>query len=159
VARAVAKIPVIGPAEASFVLVRLTARRFGLVTIGESDMPAIEMYLSAAAPLAQWVGVETFDMPIGEVFEDVSRTTERLLVAGRHLRDRGAEAIILGCMSFGFHPFADDLRTKLGIGVVDPLRASIAALQAVETLQVRLGPAPPPIEHPKELEEFLARLI
>jgi allantoin racemase len=158
-ARAVAEIPVIGPAEASFVLVRLTARRFGLVTIGESDMPALEMYLSAAAPLAQCVGVETLDMPIDEVFEDISRTTERLLVAGRRLCACGAEAMILGCMSFGFHPFAHDLRSELGIGVIDPLRASIAALQAVETLQVRLGPAPPLIEHPKELVDFLARLI
>jgi hypothetical protein len=30
--------------------------------------------------------------------------------------------------------------------------------QAVETLKIRLGPAPPPLEHPRELMDFLTRL-
>jgi allantoin racemase len=157
-ARAVAEIPVIGPAEASFILVRLTARRFGVVAIGDGDMLGLEMYLSAPTPESRCVGVEMIDMPIGEVFDDISRTTERLLSAGRRLCACGAEAIILGCMSFGFHPFADELRTTLSIGVIDPLHASIAALQAVETLKIRLGPASPPLEHPRELMDFLTRL-
>jgi hypothetical protein len=61
-------------------------------------------------------------------------------------------------MSFGFHPFADELRTKLRIGIIDPLRASVAALQAVQTLRVRLGPATAPLARPKELMHFLERL-
>lgn len=157
-ARAMAEIPVIGPAEASFILVQLTARRFGLVTTGETDGPDLEMYLSALGPGAQCVGVEAIGIPIGEVFDDLPRTTERLLAAGRSLCARGAEAIVLGCMSFGFHPFANELRTELGIGVIDPLRASIAALQAVKTLDVRLGPTAPALERPQELIDFLARL-
>jgi allantoin racemase len=157
-ARAMAEVPVVGPAEASFVLVRLTARRFGLVAMGESDIPTLETYLSADSSGARCVGVETLDMPIAEVLEDIPRTAARLVLVGERLRDRGAEAIILGCMSFGFHPFADELGARLGIGVIDPLRASIAALLAVKTLHVRFGPVPPAIERPKELMDFLARL-
>jgi Asp/Glu/hydantoin racemase len=104
------------------------------------------------------VGVEAIDVPIGDIFEDVGRTTEQLLKAGERLRNRGAEAIVLGCMSFGFHPFADELRAKLGIGVIDPLRASIAVLQAMQTLGVRLGPPPAVVQKPEELREFLERL-
>jgi allantoin racemase len=157
-ARAVAEIPVVGPAEASFVLVRLTARRFGIVAIGNSDMPGLEMYLSAPTLESRCVGVDMIDMPIEKVFDDISRTTERLLSAGRRLCACGAEAIILGCMSFGFHPFAEELRTTLGVGVIDPLHASIATLQAVETLKVRLGPAPLRPKHPRELMDYLTRL-
>jgi len=155
-ARAVADIPVIGPAEASFVLVRLTARRFGLVTMGDTDLPELDTYLTPAG--TGYVGAEPLDMPIGDVFADVSLTIERLLRAGRLLRARGAQAIVLGCMSLGFYPFADELSRALGIGVVDPLRASIAALQVVQTLGVRLGPAPAAIERPAALKEFLAKL-
>lgn len=158
-ARAVAEIPVVGPAEASFSLVRLTARRFGVVAFGDAATlgPELETYLSAPDP--RCVGVATMDMPIGEIFDDISHTTERLLSAGQRLRACGAQAIILGCMSFGFHPFADELRTALGIGVIDPLRASIAALQAAETLLIRLGPPPPALEHPRELVDYLGRLV
>jgi hypothetical protein len=61
-------------------------------------------------------------------------------------------------MSFGFHPFANELQKELGIGVVDPLRASIAALQIAKTLNIRLGPPPPPLERPKDLMAFLSTL-
>jgi allantoin racemase len=173
-ARAVAEIPIIGPAEAAFSLVRLTARHFGLIMLGGSALPDLDMYLSAdprsrgdlqtpgpppgSPDGARCVGVETIGLPIGEVFGDTSRTTEQLLEAGRRLAARGAQAIVLGCMSFGFHPFADELQAKVGIEVIDPLRASIAALQAAQTLGVRLGPPPPVVERPEELREFLGRL-
>jgi allantoin racemase len=149
-ARAVAEIPIIGPAEAAFALVRLTARRFGIIMVGGTELPGIDE--------ARCVGVEAIEVPIGEVFEDVARTTAQLVEAGQRLRARGAEAIILGCMSLGFHPFAGELREKLGIGVIDPLRASIAALQSVQTMGVRLGTPPPRVERPEELRGFLERL-
>lgn len=157
-ARAVAKIPIIGPAEASFLLTRLFARRFGVVTMGAGDVPMLEEYLVTLGLGTRCVGMEPVGVAIGEVFEDVACTTERLRRASKKLLAQGAEAVVLGCMSLGFHPFAEVLRRELEVAVVDPLRASVAALQAITVLGVRLGPPSPELEHPQALAEFLARL-
>ncbi len=87
--------------------------------------------------------------------DTLRRVEER---AGPLLR-RGAQAIVLGCMSFGFHPFARELSQRLGVPVVDALRAGIAAAYACTLLGV--GPsaaAHPPLDEPERLAAYLADL-
>ena len=157
-ARAMARVQIVGPAEASFVLAGLSGGCFGIVTTGAGDSHGFDAKLAALGLATRYVGIEAIGLPVGEVFDDVAHTTERLDSAARRLSERGADAIVLGCMTFGFHPFARELQNRLGVPVIDPLRASIAALQAAETLQVRLGGAAPTVERPEEIAAFLDQL-
>jgi allantoin racemase len=157
-ARTVARIPIIGPGEASLLLARLGGRTFGITTILASDVPELRVYVSALGLDERCAGIEAIGVPAESVYADLGRTSEALSAAASRLVERGAQVIVLGCMSFGFYPFARELRAAIGLDVIDPLRASIAALQAAATLDIRLGGIAPQLERPEELSRFLARL-
>lgn len=135
-ARTVASIPVVGAAEAAAALVRLVAQRYGIVTIEHTDIPEIEVYLSMIEARGQCVGVDAIGLPFYELVRDPADTLDRLERSSRPLLDRGAQALLLGCMSFGFYPFAGELQQRLGVPVIDPLRAGVSAASAMLELGV-----------------------
>jgi allantoin racemase len=158
-ARTVAKIPVIGAAEASAALVQLVAQRFGVVTIVDSDVPEIEAYFSAIEVRSRCVGVGAIGLQFYELVDDPDQTLQRLVEASRALLAKGAQAILLGCMSFGFHPFAALLQERIGVPVIDPLKAGVQAARAMLALGVMPSPRDlPPIDDPTSLAEHLALL-
>jgi allantoin racemase len=156
-ARTVATIPIIGAAEAATALVQLVAQRYGIVTIVDSDVPEIEVYLSSLEVRSRCVGVNAVGLPFYELVTDPDDTLDRLTAAAGKLLDKGAEAILLGCMSFGFHPFAAHLQARIGVPVIDPLRAGVAAAHAMLTLGVLPSTRNlPPIDDPKHLVDYLS---
>lgn len=158
-ARTLASIPVIGAAEAATAFVNLVAQRYGIVTIVDSDIPEIEFYLSSLEVRTRCVGVSAIGLEFYQLIDDPSDTLRRLETAARKLVEKGAEAILLGCMSFGFHPFAAQLQKRLGIPVIDPLRAGVAAAHAMLSLGVMPSPRNiPPIDDPEHLVHFLDSL-
>lgn len=158
-ARTVARIPIVGPGEASLLLARLAARRFGIATILRSDIPEMEVNVFALGLGDCCVGIEAIDLPADSVLTDPDQTTDALIAAGERLVERGAQVIVLGCMSFGFYPFAAALRKRLGVEAIDPLRASIGALQVTATLSIRLGGKAQQLERPEDLSRFLFQLV
>ena len=158
-ARTVANIPVIGAAEAATALAQLVAQRYGVITIVDSDVPEIEAYLSGLEVRSRCVGVNAIGLQFYELVDDPELTLDRLTVAAGQLLEKGAEAILLGCMSFGFHPFASRLQERIGVPVIDPLRAGVAAAQAMLSLGVMPSRRNlPPIDDPTHLVEYLAEL-
>jgi allantoin racemase len=158
-ARTVAKIPVIGAAEAATTLVQLVASRFGVVTIVDSDVPEIESYLSSLEVRTRCVGVNAVGLQFYELVDDPDETLKRLVDCSGSLVAKGAGAILLGCMSFGFHPFASLLQKRIGVPVIDPLKAGIQAAKAM----IALGVLPsshdlPPIDDSSSLAEHLDML-
>jgi len=129
-ARAVASIPVIGAAEASVAFASLVAQRFGVVTIMDSDVPEIEAYIAWLGASDRCAGVRAVELPFYALVDDPADTLRRVVAESRKLVVDGAQAILLGCMSFGFYPFARQLQDAIGIPVVDPLQAGVAAARA-----------------------------
>lgn len=155
-ARTVARIPVIGAAEAATALVQLVAQRFGVVTIVDSDVPEIEAYFSAIEVRSRCVGVNAIGLQFYELVDDPEETLNRLAEASHSLLVKGAQAILLGCMSFGFHPFAALLQERIGVPVIDPLKAGVQAARAMLALGVLPSPRDlPPIDDPSSLAEHL----
>jgi allantoin racemase len=139
-ARSVSAIPVIGAAEASVALASLTSRRFGVVTIESSDIPEIEAYLVGLEAIERCVGVRAVELPFYALVDDPSETLRRLVAQSRPLIAAGAQAILLGCMSFGFYPFAAKLHEALGVPVIDPLLAGVNAARASLSMEAVAGP-------------------
>lgn len=155
-ARTVSRIPVIGAAEASVTLSVLVAQRFGVVTIMGSDIPEIEAYLTGLGARERCVGINAVELPFYSLVDDPPETLRRVAEGSRELIAAGADAILLGCMSFGFYPFADQLEEQIGIPVVDPLRAGVAAARSALTLGV--SPSPryiPRLDDPEHLVSWL----
>jgi allantoin racemase len=158
-ARAVARIPVIGAAEAATSLVQLVAQRYGVVTIVDTDIPEIEVYLSSLEVRTKCVGVSAIGLEFYELVKDPDDTLDRLTSASTKLLEKGAEAILLGCMSFGFYPFAKRLQEQIGVPVIDPLLAGVAAARTMLELGVLPSTrATPQIDDPQHLMRFLSSL-
>src|SRR5260370_13458549 len=122
-------------------------------------MPEIEVYLSSLEVRSKCVGVSAIGLEFYELVNDPDDTVDRLTAAGTRLIEQGAEAILLGCMSFGFYPFAKRLQERIGVPVIDPLRAGVAAARTMLELGVLPSPrSTPRIDNPEHLERFLASL-
>ncbi|HEY1419919.1 MAG TPA: aspartate/glutamate racemase family protein [Candidatus Dormibacteraeota bacterium] len=156
-ARTVATIPVIGAAEAATALAQLVAQRYGVVTIVDSQVPELEAYLSSLEVRHRCVGINAIGLQYYELVADPEVTLNLLATAASKLLEKGAEAILLGCMSFGFHPFASRLQELIGVPVIDPLRAGVAAARAMLTMGVLPSPRNlPPIDDSSHLMRYLA---
>jgi allantoin racemase len=158
-AREVSAVPVLGGGEAAMLFSQLVARRFGIVTIEDSDIPEISEYVTSLGLADRCIGINAVGLPYYALVQDIDETLERLEPQARDLLDRGAEAIVLGCMSFGFYPFAAELSARLGVPVLDGVRSGIAAANTLGTLGVRHSTRwVPPIEDRTSMIEFLNRL-
>jgi allantoin racemase len=136
-AREVARVPVIGPGEAVYALVQTIAARFGIVTIVEPNVPEIALALRGFEIASKCVGIDAIGLPFHALLDDPADTLARLEGRARPQIERGAEAIVLGCMSFGVHPFAAELQERIGVPVVDALRAAVSVARAHALLGVR----------------------
>lgn len=158
-ARTVARIPVLGGAEAATAFVRLVAARHGIVTIMDSDIPEIQVCLTQMEVAHQCVGIRAVGLPFHQLVRDPEDTLARATREGEALLAAGAQAILLGCMSFGPYPFARELSARLGVPVIDPLRAGVAAAGALRILEASVSPCwVPPIEDMTALTAHLATL-
>jgi allantoin racemase len=140
-ARTVAHIPVIGACEAAVCFAGMIAQRFGIVTIEGSDIPELAARLAEMEQAHRCVGVTAIDRPFHTVMDDTGDTLDRLERAARPLVERGAQAVLLGCLSYGFSSFESELAERLGRPVVNPLRASLAAASGLRLLGTPPSPA------------------
>lgn len=158
-AREVAAIPVIGPGVASLGLARLVARRFGVVTMEAANARDVQEMIARCELGSNCVGVEAIDVPIARIADRVDVVAEELARLGQRLADAGAEAIVLGCLSFTFHPRAVRHIRSLGVAVIDPLRAAVAVLLAYQTCELdRLLCGRPSLSYVLPLAQHLAGL-
>jgi allantoin racemase len=158
-ARAIARIPVLGGAEAATAFVRLVAARYGIVTIMDSDIPEISACLTQMEVAQQCVGIRAVGLPFHELVRDPEDTLARATRQAGQLLAAGAQALVLGCMSFGPYPFARELSARLGVPVIDPLRAGVAAAGALRVLEASVSRRwVPPVEDMSALTAHLATL-
>jgi allantoin racemase len=141
-AREISRVPVIGGGEASVVLAQLYARRFGILQIRASNIPETEAALATLGLSSMCVGTGVIDMAFHEVLDDTTKTLDLLVREGRRLVDRGADVLILGCISLGLGPFTAELSDALQIPVINPVRAAIAAAQVFQTVGPPVGGRP-----------------
>jgi Asp/Glu/hydantoin racemase len=78
------------------------------------------------------IGLSILDLP-----RDPSLTLDRLIAAGRRLRDEhGADVLLTGCA--GMAPYRDQIQEALGIAVLEPAYAAVS----IAIGAARLSPAP-----------------
>lgn len=137
-AREVVDIPVIGPAEASFLLAAGLGHRFSVVTVLKSVVPMIEHLADMAGIGSRLASVRTIEIPVLDL-KDLSAMKEGLYreMVGA-IEEDGAHVLVLGCT--GMMGVAEELQERLKQGgweapVVSP---TAAAMRLAETL-VKLG--------------------
>lgn len=124
-ARTVTGRPVIGIAEAAYYAALQWAPRFGIVSLGPSSIARHAAHIGRLGLTERLAADRSVDMSVAEA-NNAHLAGEAVAEVARILRDRdGAGAVILGCAGMGGH--RPVLQRELGIPVIDPVQAAVAA--------------------------------
>lgn len=124
-ARGISGKPVIGIAEAAYYAALQQAPRFGVVSLGPASIARHAARIDALGLGTRLAGDRSVEMSVAEANDahGARRPVERVAEV---LRDEdGAGVVILGCAGMGGHRPA--LQESLGITVIDPVQAAVAA--------------------------------
>ncbi|HET7264532.1 MAG TPA: aspartate/glutamate racemase family protein [bacterium] len=122
--RELARMPVVGPAEASLHVAAMLADRFGIITATPEIRSPLYRLAERYHVDRQLTGVTDIGCPILDIRRDPDAHYPVLVeVARRMLREQGAQALVLGCGSMAF--YADRLAGDTGVPCVNPLRVGL----------------------------------
>lgn len=133
--RAATPRPVFGALRAGIASALVRADRFGLVAFVAASVPRHRRVLQAMGLEHRCTASLPLDLPM-EALTHPDACRPRLLAVALELRDRGAEAVVLGCAGMAGH--RRFLEGAAGLPVIEPVQAA-----AVQAMLACLGSAPP----------------
>jgi len=133
---------IIGPGAAAMHLASVLGGSFAIVTV--PNPTATRKLVLAERLAARFVDVGLVDIPVLGLRDDVEATFEAMSDAGQALVARGAETIVLGCMSMAFLDIEHELGARLGVPVINPAKAALGVAEAL----VRAGQLPSRVTFP-----------
>lgn len=136
--RARARLPVIGPGEAALFVAALWGRPLTIIVQDEAALEAGHRLVAQTAIKPPVVAIRPLGVPVRALVNDLDLARRALHAAAEAaLTTDGAAALLLGSMSLPTLGLTDELRARLGVPVLDPLRIAIRA--AVEAVTSRVG--------------------
>ena len=151
VAKDVARIPVIGPLEASISLAQILGRRFVFLWTLPERIRSVEERVARFLPRADFFIYPTH-IPVLEIAKDVDKTVATLVkIIKKSIEQDGADTAVLGCLSM--RGMAGPVQAEVKIPVIDP---SLAALTVAQSLvQIKLTQSKGAYPFPQEKKRFL----
>jgi allantoin racemase len=126
------RMPVVAPGEAAFHVAAMLGERFGIVTVASSVVRPLRQLVARTGLSERLVGLAVVETPVLELGRDPARTFERMAAAGRELvEQRGADTLVLGCMSMAFLDVSAQLESELAVPVVNPARSALKVAEAL----------------------------
>jgi len=127
-ARELMDVPVIGPAEAAYHIACMVADRFSVVSPKQAggadtadDLIARTRQMGLNSRLAS---VEFVEMPVADMWgDDPTSVIKQAKIAIDKAKEKGAGAVVLGCMSMAFR--TANTKWDAGIPIINPLTAAI----------------------------------
>jgi len=158
----VAKVPVVGIAEASMSLALLLGGKFGILAGMRRAVELMDSMVRTYGLEARYAGCESLDMRVLSFETEQERTLEALTAAGNKLRARGADVLLLGCA--GLTPFVSRFQQRVQMPVIDPVEAGCRLLKTIVEIGLDVShvgiftfPARQRLNHLESL--FSARMI
>jgi allantoin racemase len=137
-AREQARIPIVGPGESSLLLGALGDKRFSMVTTS-LERAAIKRRLVREAGLDpnRLVSSHSLDIPVLEMGKDVKKTQQSLIRVMKEAKSRGADVMILGCLSPAFMEPAllKEAEKKAGLPLVNPIVTAVKMAEALAAMR------------------------
>jgi Asp/Glu/hydantoin racemase len=136
-ARAAARIPVVGIAEAAYYAALQLGGRFGVVSLGQSSIARHARHIEALGLTARLAGDRSINMSVAEGHSDPRADACIRRVSDELTGIDGAECLILGCAGLGAR--RTGLQATLGLPVIDPVQAGVAAAMNILDLTYFVG--------------------
>jgi Asp/Glu/hydantoin racemase len=121
--RAVGAVPAVGIAEAALHEAQRLGKRIGVISSVEDSIARHARYWKKLG--VEEAVVADIALGLGVLELDTEHAAQRAQSAGRRLIDEGADVVVLGCT--GMSHLQARLEAGLGVPVVDPCRAGVAA--------------------------------
>ena len=122
--RSVSSVPVFGIQESGVLTALSRADKIGIVAISGASEKRHRLYMRRMGISDRIAGERALNMTVDESARG-SGTFARLQDVGGQLISDGAEALVLGCAGMAVH--RAPLEVNLGIPVIDPTQAAVAA--------------------------------
>lgn len=123
------RIPVIGGAQASCLAALNVCRGFGVILADELRLPEKKRFLRTLGVDPSCITqIAAADMRGVDPWQNRELALARLAECGQQMVARGAEAIVLGCLSF--LGLAQPLAEVLGVPVIDPAVAAVCTAES-----------------------------
>lgn len=135
----IAAVPVVGIAEASISLALLLGGKFGILAGMRRAVELMDSMVRTYGLESRYAGTCSLDMRVLDFEEHRTETLDALERAGRALRERGADVLLLGCA--GLTGFVPDLEARIHVTVVDPVEAGCRLLRALVESGLRVSHA------------------
>jgi allantoin racemase len=136
---------VLGPGSAAMHAASLVGMQFGIVTV--PNPTAVRKLVLTERLDRRLVGIGLVQTPVLELADDVDATVTAMREVGADLVARGADTLVLGCMSMAFLDVDVELGAALGVPVVNPAKVTLgvaAAFVRASLMPSRLAFPPPP---------------
>jgi allantoin racemase len=158
----IARMPVVGMADASILQACATGQRFSIVTGGERWKPMLEEFVASHGLTSRLASVRTV-APTGADIARNPKAAMALLAKGctACVREDGADVVILG--GAGLAGLAAKLRDAVDVPLLDGVACAISMAESLaqqRPAKARSGPfsLPPPVES-VGLSKGLAKLL
>lgn len=126
------RMVVVAPGAAACHLAAMCGESFGIVTVTQSIVNPLKHLVGTMGLSSKLAGISVVETPVLELTRDHQRTLDRMAEAGAQLiRERGADSLILGCMTMAFLDATAVLEERLGVPVVNPAKASLKVAEAM----------------------------
>lgn len=138
-ARELLDIPVIGPAESSYLFAGMVADRYSVVSTlqaGEISEDRVRLRAREMGLESKLASVEFIEVSVTDMWnEDSKPVIEMIRKAATKAKSRGAGCIVLGCMSMAFH-LVDEALLNDPLPVVNPLKTAIKTAETFVDLKI-----------------------
>ncbi len=146
VAKDVARIPVIGPLEASIAVAQILGRRFVFLWTLPERIRSVEDRVARFLPRSDFFIYPTH-IPVLEMTKNVEHTIETLVrVIRKSIEQDRVDTAVLGCLSM--RGMGERVQQELNIPVVDPALAALTMAQSIVKMGLTQAkgayPFPPP---------------
>lgn len=129
------RIPVIGGAQASCLAVLNVCRSFGVMLADGMRLPEKKRFLRTLGVDPSCISqIAAADLRGLDPWAQREATLTQLAACGRQMVNSGAEAIVLGCLSF--LGLAQPLAELIGVPVIDPAIAAVSTAESIARQQL-----------------------
>jgi allantoin racemase len=126
------RMVVVAPGAAGCHLAAMVGESFGIVTVTQSIVNPLRHLVAAIGLREKLAGIEVVETPVLDLANDHLQTLDRMAAAGQRLIDqRGADCLVLGCMTMAFLDATGELEDRLGVPVVNPAKAALKVAEAL----------------------------
>src|SRR5262249_39586470 len=114
---------VLGPGSTAMHTASLLGTKFGIVTV--PNPTAVKKLVLTERLEPRLVGIGLVHTPVLDIADDIDATVAAMRDVGADLVSRGADTIVLGCMSMAFLDADVELGATLGVPVVNPAKVAL----------------------------------